>query len=318
VSSFAREPERGSDSSPGGAPAHSLPDAPIDTLLDGTHELARRWALALMLARPPEQIGALELAPLAEEAPALIARVLRAVRSQAELERLLAGEQPPSARRPGPLALVELAGAGSPDQAVGAIEALRGVLWGALLEEAGSSLRERLRPRELAELCDRLAHVCTRVLAAGLAELAARPEPVRDYVPDDPEPTSRRPAREKAMPDAIVLARNARGGAVIVDERRDVPGQTDAAMGARGAAAVRRDEHERARTGGTDRAREAPVQPPSPARRGRALPWDLPLGDERSTGAPRRAPSAPRTFRAGRGRGAPALRITRRSPRSAD
>src|SRR5947209_7902226 len=201
-----------------------------------------------MLARPPEQIGAVELSPLAEEAPALIARVLRALRSQAELEQLLAGEQPPSARLPGPLALVELAGAGWPDEAVGAIESLRGVLWDALLEEAGSSLREQLRPRELAELCDRLAHVCTRVLSASLAELAERPESVPDDVPDDPEPTSRRRSPEKALPDAIVLARNARGGAVIVDERRDVPGQTDAARGARGTAAVLRDEHERART----------------------------------------------------------------------
>jgi hypothetical protein len=337
VSSFAREPSRGSLSPPGSAPAHPLPDAPIGALLDRTQELARRWALALMLARPPEQIGALQLAPLAQEAPALIARVLRALRSEAELERLIAGEEPPPARQPNPpLALVELAGAGWPDEAVGAVETLRGVLWDALLEEAGSSLREQLRPRELAGLCDRLAHVCARVLAASLAELAERPEPVPDDAPDDRGPTSRRRrgrragrqrrsgavAPEKALPDAIVLARNAGGGAVIVDERRDVPRQTDAARGARGAAAVLRDEHEQARTVGTDRERDAPVQQqpqqPSAARHGRALPWDLPLAEERSPGASRGAPSAPQTFRAGRARDAPVLRITRRSPRSAD
>ena len=71
MSADAREPDRGSISSLGSAPAHPLPDAPIDALLDGVQELARRWALTLMLARPPAQIGGLELAPLAEEAPAL-------------------------------------------------------------------------------------------------------------------------------------------------------------------------------------------------------------------------------------------------------
>ena len=312
MSADARESDRGSFSSLGSAAAHPLPDAPIDGLLDGAQELARRWALALMLVRPPAQIGGLELAPLAQEAPALIARVLRALRSQAELERLIAGEEPRAARGPGRLALVELAGAGRPDEAVTAVEALRGVLWGALLEEAGSSLRQQLSPRELAELCDRLAHVCTRVLAASLGE---RPE----ALPADPRLRSPRRAPEKVLPDAIEVARNARGGAVIVDERSDAREQAEAARGARGTAAARRDEPERARAGSTDREHGAPgPPPPPPARRGRALPWDLPLGGEESTGAARGSSSAHRTFRAGRGRGSPVLRITRRPPRSAD
>jgi len=312
VSADAREPDRGSFSSLGSAAAHPLPDAPIDGLLDGAQELARRWALALMLDRPPAQIGGLELAPLAEAAPVLIAGVLRALRSQAELERLLVGEEPPSARGPAPLALVELAGAQRPDEAAAAVEALRGVLWGALLEEAGSSLRQQLHPRELAELCDRLAHVCTRVLAASLAE---RPE----ALPDDAGPLSRRRAPEKVLPDAIEVARNASGGAVIVDEGRDVPEQTKVARGARRTAAALRDEYERAPAGSTDREHGPGVQPPPPAaRRGRALPWDLPLEGGPRARASRGSSSAPKTFRAGRGRGSPVLRITRRSPRSAD
>jgi hypothetical protein len=312
VSADAREPDRGSISSLGSAPAHPLPDAPIDALLDGAQELARRWALALMLARPPAQIGGLELAPLAEEAPALIAQVLRGVRSQAELERLIAGEEPPSAPKPGPLALVEVAGARRPDEAVAAVEALRGVLWGALLEEAGSSLRQQLRPRELAELCDRLAHVCTRMLAAGLAE---RPE----ALPDDAAPLSPRPAPEKLLPDAIEIAGNARGGAVIVDERSDAPERAEAARGARPKAGALRDEHERARADSTEREHGTPLQqPPHPGLRGRALPWDLPLEGDPSAGASRGSSPPPQMFRAGRGRGSPVLRITRRSPRSAD
>ena len=312
MSADASDPEHGSFSPLGSAPAHPLPDAPIDALLDGAQELARRWALALMLARPPAQIGGLELEPLAEQAPALIAQVLRALRSQAELERLIAVEESPSARGPGALALVELAGAGRPDEAVAAVEALRGVLWGALLEEAGSSLRRQLRARELAELCDRLAYVCARVLAASLAE---RPEALSD----DAGSLPRRRVPEKVLPEAIQVAGGAGGGAVIVDERRDARERTQAARGAPRRAATLRDEHERARGGGTDREPGAPVQPaPPPARGGRALPWDLPLGGDPGAGVSRGPSSAPQTFRAGRGRGSPVLRITRRSPRSAD
>ena len=67
----------------------------------------------------------------ATSTPALIVRVLRALRSQAELERLLSREESPSGGRPDPLALVELAGAQKPDDVAAAVEALRGVLWGA-------------------------------------------------------------------------------------------------------------------------------------------------------------------------------------------
>jgi len=313
VSADTPGPDPGSISPLATAPAHPLPDAPIDALIDGAQELARRWAIALMLAQPPAQIADLALAPLAQEAPALIVHVLRALRSQTELARLLAGEQPPpGGRRSGPLALVELAGAPEPDEAAAAVEALRGVLWGALLEEAGSSLRQQLRPRELAELCDRLAHVCARVLAASLAE---RPE-ARGA---DAGPLSRRRAPEKVLPDAIEVARNARGGAVIVDERGDAREEAQAAPGARRTTAALRDEDDRARAGGTGREPDAPMQRQAPpARRGRALPWELPLGDDSGARPPRGSSSAPQAFRAARGRAAPVLRITRRSPGSAD
>src|SRR5438132_984076 len=68
-------------------------DAPIDGLLERADELAKRWALALVAARPLEAIGRLPLTEIAAMAPSLCASVLRAPRSRAnEAIRL---EEPP-------------------------------------------------------------------------------------------------------------------------------------------------------------------------------------------------------------------------------
>jgi hypothetical protein len=108
-------------------PARARPVAELsfDDLLARPEELARRWAVALVLERPAERIGEVPLQRLAREGPALCAQVVRAVGSDAELERLLApagsGEHegsPPAAR------LGELAGARDPGELVRVIEAL--------------------------------------------------------------------------------------------------------------------------------------------------------------------------------------------------
>lgn len=170
-------------------------------------ELARRWAIELIRARPLEGIGELPLEELAREAPALCAQALRAVGSDAELERLT-GRGAPSGREDAAPArrLADICGARDPVALAEGAEALRGVLWealsGQLVEPSG---------RLLAEVCDRVAHVCAATLAAALQALTGAPalEP-RDAMPANVQPgveLSSAPARAWPPP------------AVIVDER---------------------------------------------------------------------------------------------------
>jgi len=185
----------------------------LDELLASAEELARRWAAALVLERPLERIAEVPLQRLASEGPALCAQVVRAVGSDTELERLLtpAGdggqEGSPTAAKLG-----ELAGARDAAEHVRVIEVLRAILWEEMLSELHWPAFGRLRPRLLADLADRLAHVCASALEVALSRLAAAAAraplpPVRGadarQEPTDPAP---RPTR-----------------AVLVDERAEAP-----------------------------------------------------------------------------------------------
>jgi hypothetical protein len=162
--------------------AHRAPpiaDPAGDALLERTDELAKHWAAALILARPLEAIGDVPLEEFTREAPSLCAQVLRALRSNVELERLTgegqAGtrEGPAAASRIGPIC-----GARGVREAAVAVEVLRGVLWEALLDELGRSFSERSTAALAVAACDRLACVCAAALAAAVDvdfEPAARP-----------------------------------------------------------------------------------------------------------------------------------------------
>jgi len=167
--------------------------------------------VALVLERPLERIDEVPLRRLAREGPALCAQVVRAVGSDAELERLLApagsGEHegsPPAAR------LGELAGAGDPGEHVRVIEALRATLWEQLLGELHWPAFDRLLPRLLADLADRLAYVCASALEVALS----RPAP-----PPAPSPLPPLP-RADTREDRTGPARRPTG-AVLVDERAE-------------------------------------------------------------------------------------------------
>ena len=150
--------------SPAPAPARARPvaDVPVDGLIARSPELARDWALALVAQLPPGRIGEIPLPALAEQAPALCAHVLRALTSDGDLDLLTGrarsrGQTPPAHR------LVEVSGASDGAGMALAAEALRGVMWEALLAEMG-----RASAREVGDLSDRLAHVCACTLAAAL------------------------------------------------------------------------------------------------------------------------------------------------------
>jgi GGDEF domain-containing protein len=188
--------------------ARPVAEAPVDALSAMAEELARRWAIALIRARPLERIGEVPLAELAREAPALCAQAVRALSSDGDLERMVGGggdqDISPASR------LGALAGAFDSGSAVAAVETLRGVLWEALLDELGRSTSDRSSARLVADLADRLALVCstaltatlTQVTVAGVAEVDAaaaglvEQESERGGAGDDPErpPAALRPA----------------------------------------------------------------------------------------------------------------------------
>jgi hypothetical protein len=137
----------------------ALAGLPLGALLERADELARHWAIALILARPLHSIGELPLEDLALEAPTLCAQLLGALESDDELDAL-AGPRAATGR------LDVLAGAHNGGELAAAVEALRGVIWEALLLELGSAA---LEGRRAAEAGDRLAFVCAVALAIALA-----------------------------------------------------------------------------------------------------------------------------------------------------
>lgn len=142
--------------------ARSVAELPTDALLGRADELAKRWVIALILARPLASLVELPLQELVREAPSLCAQALRAVQSEVELYHLT-GQGAPSAREESPAArrLPAITGAMSTAALVEAVEALRGVLWEGLLDELRAP-----SAGQVGDVSDRLAYVCAAILAA--------------------------------------------------------------------------------------------------------------------------------------------------------
>jgi GGDEF domain-containing protein len=189
---------------------------PIVAMLSRAEELARRWAVALVLARPLEGLGDVPLEDLAREAPALCAQLVRALETDAELELLTGGRSPAGREENAPaLRLAAMSGARDPAAMVEAVEALRGVLWEALLQELRWPVLEQSHARRVADTSDRLAHVCASALAAALG--ADTPAPDAD---GEAEPSF---AEVRAPAEAPEREPAAERRVVIVDEREQVP-----------------------------------------------------------------------------------------------
>ncbi len=113
-----------------------------------------------------------------------------------------------------------LAGALDSGSAVAAVEALRGVLWDALLDELGWSISDRSSARLIADLADRLALVCSMALTATLTQLSPAPDsegevPAAALLEEDSEHRGvahQGAANEPARPAAT------RRPAILVDE----------------------------------------------------------------------------------------------------
>jgi GGDEF domain-containing protein len=226
--------------------ARPVADLPLDALLARAEELARRWAIALILARPLGRIGDVPLEDLACEAPTLCAQMLRALDSDAELDRLTGGGGPGGREQSAPARrLAAMAGARDAGEAVEAVEALRGVLWETLLEELRGAMFDRAPVRQVADLADRLACVCASSLAVAIVTTGVSgPDEARE------QETVVAPRRPRDAEGAVPRSMPGRG-VVIVDEHPEGP--------------VPQSRVDSSREAGTS----APERPP-----GRPLSWD--------------------------------------------
>lgn len=236
-----------------------MADAPVEELLASADELARRWAVSLLSARPLAEMAAVPLAELAREAPALCAQIARSLRSDAELAQLLAGD----ARTQGGVRAASIGG--DAPAAVRDVDALRDVVWQAAL----AALHDP-SPRQVADLADRLAYVCASLLAS---LLAAR-QPATVGVADQPGDSSA-PGREKVLYSSAPVSPGGRR-AVLIDERdeRVAPAGRSRRQGAP-EPQPRGRQFEQAPAGA--HAVAAPRPAGESATRPRARPWDIPL-----------------------------------------
>ncbi|HEY1832800.1 MAG TPA: hypothetical protein VGG08_00065 [Solirubrobacteraceae bacterium] len=182
--------------------ARAVADLSLADLLAREQELTRRWAIGLIAARPVGSLGSLPLAAFAATGPELCAGLLRSLGSELELEHLCESAS----------LLRGLSEEGDAAALVTSVEALRGAVWELLLEAPSAVAASA---RQLGEIADRLAYVCSSLLAAALTGLDvpadAAPQP-------QPQPRTRVVADEAAPED---LATPPRIGATIAifDER---------------------------------------------------------------------------------------------------
>jgi hypothetical protein len=261
--------------------ARPVGDAPVAALLDGAEELARRWAIALILERPLAEMAHVPLDELAQAAPGLCAQIARALESDAELGPLGAGAEAVDRPHVGegaatvPLlaALAEAAGASALAEA---IEALRGVLWEAILTELHDP-----PARQVADLSDRLAFVCARTLGEALGEMRAHDDAAAP-------PAASAPARERILYTSAAPS-SGRSGAVLVDEHEDV--SSAGAPPAEDAGETRRRAPLEPLAAAAESFSDEPPrahepqggQKGSPRTIARPLPWDTPLQAERGS-----------------------------------
>jgi hypothetical protein len=249
------------------ARARPVADAPVAALLDRAEELSKRWAIALLGERGLDQLAEVSLQQLAGAGPGLCLPLAR------ELQAL---------------------GGGDALGVVATVEALRGVLWEATLEE----LRDP-SARQVADLSDRLAFLCTRMLSAALADGLARERP-------SPQSAAAPVRRGRVLYSAPQPAPGRRG-AVLIDEREDslTPSVREGQAGpAAPEPATSLDDRPapRARSRGED-------SDSAPLAAGRPLPWDTPLRPESATPSSPGASDLPPE--GGRGEDDAVLRVTR-------
>jgi GGDEF domain-containing protein len=176
--------------------ARPVADAPIDSLLPRSEDLAKGWLLALLEQAPLDDAPAILATELTRDGPRVCDAVLRALVDDTDLRRLEPGGvfEPLTAR------VGEMAGAASPAAVSAAVDALQAVLWTAVREELRAPDAD-----QISELSERLALVGELVRAAALDHVvgATSAPPVAPAPPPmapPPPVASTRPPVQPAPP----------------------------------------------------------------------------------------------------------------------
>ena len=172
--------------------ARPVADAPIDSLLLRSEELAKGWLLALLEEAPLEEAAGILAADLTRDGPRLCDAVLRALVSDTDLRRL----EPAGALRPLAARAGELAGAATPAATSRAVDALQAIIW--------SGVRDELRrpdPDMVSEVSERLGLIGELLRGAALEQPAARVQPA-ESAPARPAPAA--PPASSAPPASAV------------------------------------------------------------------------------------------------------------------
>jgi hypothetical protein len=193
-------------SRPASRRARPVAELELEPLLEDTGELARSWAIALILNAPPESLANVPLEDLALEAPELLGAVLAALASEEDLERLLGGR----ARGTPAAGIPRMSGRADVAGVVAAVESLRGVLSDALMDRFAAGA-QGVRARQLSDLADRLAHVCAAIVPPAL-EGIERDQPVPGSAP---APV---PVTTPSSPQPVPAPAPVRGRVAIIDE----------------------------------------------------------------------------------------------------
>jgi hypothetical protein len=237
-------------------------DAPVEQLQARADELARRWVVSLLSARPLSEMSAIPLEDLAREAPTLCARLARSLRSDAELAQLLASAPAQSFARDEDTAA-----------SVRDVEALRSVLW-----QAALAALDEPSLAQVAELADRLAFVCASLLAAALAGR----QPASAGGADLPGAPAVR-GREQILYSSPPLSPGGRG-AVLIDERDELVASASTGQARSGDASSPPPRRRESAQAPSSAPREAAPRPAGASTaRPRPRPWDIPLSDASAT-----------------------------------
>ncbi len=142
--------------------ARPVADAPIDSLLSRSDDLAKGWLLALLEQAPLSEAPEILAADLIRDGPRLCDAVARAMADDIDLRRL----EPGGALRGLAARAGEMAGCSGPAAVSAAVDTLRAVFW--------SALRDELRgfdPDLVSDLSERLALIGELVRGAALERL---------------------------------------------------------------------------------------------------------------------------------------------------
>jgi GGDEF domain-containing protein len=193
--------------------ARPVADAPIDSLLSKSEDLAKGWLLALLERVPLDEAPRIMATDLTRDGPRVCEAMLRALATDTDERRL----EPDGALAPLAGRIGELAGASGAEATSHAVDALQAVIWAALRAELQAP-----DPDLITALVERLTQVTELMRAAALRHgegvrpslTAVRPG-VRDPLAADRAPEDLRVARSEADPPPPVAGRASETDAAI-------------------------------------------------------------------------------------------------------